>query len=210
MAHCQYCMHQIGAAQFCSRCGKQKGHAATTDQSVQADCPMFAAAGFWLRAAALLIDATILGCVYLVLAPMFRPPLPRDYLDYSTTHFLANMAFAAGWAAMLYEVCAWLYFAACESSSFQATLGKYILGLRVCDIDCKALSFRRATLRYWSKALSTMTFGIGFMMAGWTHDKQALHDKIAGTLVVHAAPKSQAVQAQVLHSGEDNPSSVVS
>jgi uncharacterized RDD family membrane protein YckC len=207
MAHCQYCMHQIGAAQFCSRCGKQKSLAATTGQSVQAAFPISAPAGFWLRAAALLIDATILECIYLALAPMFRAPLPRGY---STTHFIAEVAFAAGWAGMLRGVSAWLYFAACESSSFQATPGKYILGLRVCDIDCKALSFRRATLRYWSKALSTMTFGIGFMMAGWTHDKQALHDKIAGTLVVHTAPESQAVQAQVLHSGEDNPSSVVS
>jgi uncharacterized RDD family membrane protein YckC len=46
------------------------------------------------------------------------------------------------------------------------------------------ISFGRATGRWAARYISVMTFGIGYIMAGFTARKQALHDLIAGTLVI--------------------------
>ncbi len=78
----------------------------------------------------------------------------------------------------------WLYFAIMESSAWQATLGKKALGLYVTDYDGRKISFARATGRHFAKILSTLILFIGYMMAGFTARKQALHDMIAGCLVL--------------------------
>jgi len=78
----------------------------------------------------------------------------------------------------------WLYYAGLESSALQATLGKRLLGLKVTDLNGKKISFARATGRYIAKLVSIMTLGFGFMLAGMSPKRQALHDMIAGCLVV--------------------------
>jgi uncharacterized RDD family membrane protein YckC len=78
----------------------------------------------------------------------------------------------------------WGYFAGMESSPGQATLGKKAMGLRVVDINGDQLSFWNATGRYFSKIISALILLIGFFMAAFTEKKQALHDIIAGTLVI--------------------------
>lgn len=80
-------------------------------------------------------------------------------------------------------VAGWLYFALMESSKFQGTVGKLALGIIVTDVDGNKISFARATGRYFSKILSGFILMIGYIMAGFTEKKQALHDIIAGTLV---------------------------
>jgi Tfp pilus assembly major pilin PilA len=47
-----------------------------------------------------------------------------------------------------------------------------------------ASDFGRATFRFFGKTLSGLILGIGFLMAGVTARKQALHDLLAGTFVV--------------------------
>ena len=81
-------------------------------------------------------------------------------------------------------VVVWLYHALMESSSYQATLGKMALGLKVTDSNGQQISFLTATGRYFAKIISALICCIGFMMAGWTQQKQGLHDMMAGTLVV--------------------------
>lgn len=78
----------------------------------------------------------------------------------------------------------WLYFALFESSAKQSTLGKRVLNLYVTDLSGNRISFGRATGRHFAKLISSATLLIGYMMAGWTEKKQALHDMIAGTLVM--------------------------
>jgi len=77
----------------------------------------------------------------------------------------------------------WLYFAILEST-FQATLGKRALGLKVTGIDGEPISFGRASLRYFGKILSAAILSIGFLMAAFTKKKQALHDILASCLVI--------------------------
>ena len=78
----------------------------------------------------------------------------------------------------------WVYFAAMECSSKQATLGKMTLGIIVTDVDGETLSFGRASARYFAKILSAATLGIGYLLIAFNARKQGLHDLIAGTLVV--------------------------
>jgi len=78
----------------------------------------------------------------------------------------------------------WLYFTLFECSSRQATLGKMALGIIVTDLDGNKISFGRANGRYWGKIISALTLSIGYIMAGFTEKKQALHDMIAGCLVI--------------------------
>jgi uncharacterized RDD family membrane protein YckC len=77
----------------------------------------------------------------------------------------------------------WLYFAGMESSTYRATLGKLSMGMYVGTLKNHPLTFAKATGRYFGKILSTILFGLGFIMAAFNDHVQTLHDKLSGTLV---------------------------
>ena len=81
----------------------------------------------------------------------------------------------------------WVYTAALLSSSWQATLGKRVCGIRVMDYGGGRLTFGRATGRYFASFLSSLLFFIGFFMIAWTRKRQSLHDIMSSTLVVKDA-----------------------
>ncbi len=84
-----------------------------------------------------------------------------------------------------------LYFTFMESSKTQATVGKLAMGIKVTDLNGNKLDFGKAFVRNLCRLLSNLTFLIGYIIAAFTEKKQALHDIIAGTLVVK---KDQATQ----------------
>ena len=77
-----------------------------------------------------------------------------------------------------------IYWIAMETSRYQASFGKLAIGMKVVDGSGNRLSIPKATGRNLLKFLSAIILFIGFMMAGWTRRKQALHDKIVNCLVV--------------------------
>jgi uncharacterized RDD family membrane protein YckC len=88
-------------------------------------------------------------------------------------------------AATVSLVFTWLYHALMESSEWQATVGKKVLGLVVTDLAGQRVSFWRATARHFAKIITNMVPAfIGYIMAGFTEKKQALHDMLAGCLVL--------------------------
>lgn len=148
-------------------------------------------AGFWKRFAAYLIDSIIMGAVtFLILIPF----LAMLGIGAGVGHAMEDSEAAAGligllvgvylFAVVVMMVAQWLYFALMESSSRQATLGKMALGIVVTDLGGGKVSFGRATGRYFGKIVSGMIFCIGYLMAAFTEKKQALHDMMAGTLVL--------------------------
>jgi uncharacterized RDD family membrane protein YckC len=85
----------------------------------------------------------------------------------------------------LSSVAKWLYFAYLESGEKQATWGKQALGIYVTDLAGQRVTFGRATGRFFAKIVTGLIpLGIGFIMAGFTERRQALHDMIASTLVL--------------------------
>jgi len=88
-----------------------------------------------------------------------------------------------GW--WLQIVLGFSYYATMESSVTQGTLGKMAVGVKVIDSSGNRLTFPHALGRHAAKILSGLTLCIGYMMAGFTERKRALHDMIASTLVVY-------------------------
>ncbi|MGH9741605.1 MAG: RDD family protein [Candidatus Acidiferrum sp.] len=150
-------------------------------------------AGFWLRAVAYLIDAIISGVAFLILLiPLFvltgagaalGKIISDDDVGSDLGAFM-GFGFIFGFVAIVLVV-SWLYYAISESSSWQATLGKKILNLKVTDMSGQPISFGRASGRYFGKIITGMIpLFIGYIMAGFTEKKQALHDMIASCLVL--------------------------
>jgi uncharacterized RDD family membrane protein YckC len=127
-------------------------------------------AGFWRRFAAYLIDTLIVAAgfvgVGVIAALVVGKPQVESLL------------------LVLRIVGPWLYFALMWSSPGQASLGKMALGLKVTDEAGNRIGFGRATGRYFAQILTFLSLGIGYAMAVFTRRRQALHDKVAGTLVV--------------------------
>src|SRR5439155_12619409 len=76
------------------------------------------------------------------------------------------------------------YQALLESSTLQATVGKLLFGIVVTDTNGQRIGLPVAAVRAMSKALSGVLLMIGYIMALFTARRQALHDLIAGTLVL--------------------------
>lgn len=150
-------------------------------------------AGFWPRAAAYLIDGVILGIPFGLVALVlifflggFGVMLRGHAVDPRAAAAFVAPIFLSFLLAMIFFVgLQWLYFAGMESSERQATFGKSVMSLRVVSVEGQRLSFGHATGRFFAKIISGMIpLGIGYIMAAFTEKRQALHDMIAGTLVM--------------------------
>jgi len=149
-------------------------------------------AGFWKRFLACLIDGLLLGAIgVLLLIPFFGLLglgvgfADMENGDAASAGFVVAAIAAYGIAMMVMAIGGWLYYAFMESSSRQATLGKMALGIVVTDMNGGRITFGCATGRYFGKILSSLIFYIGYIMAGFTQQKQALHDILASTLVIN-------------------------
>ena len=152
-------------------------------------------AGFWKRFAALLIDGILVsmveGILFLPVLGMFGISLFSAVNSESPSQIvgsvLALIAASVGWVCLT-AVVSWLYYALMESSERGATVGKLALGIRVVDSNGNRISFGRASGRYFAKIISGAILMVGYLMAAFTDRKQALHDIIAGCLVINSRP----------------------
>jgi len=139
-------------------------------------------AGFWRRAVAIVIDWILNFVVMFLFAFLLvRFIVAEGSMD------LANDDDYRWYTGVMYTTSIlawWMYFAGMESSRLQGTLGKCAIGIRVTDLTGNRIGFGRATARHFGKIPSALIFGIGFLMAAFTPKKQALHDMMAGCLVV--------------------------
>ncbi len=146
-------------------------------------------AGFWLRFVAFIIDYIILGIVQMIiLIPLLGVIgiTAMNYQSMTAEENTAAMLAIVGVGMMsnfVFLVMGWLYFALMESYK-GGTIGKMAMGLIVTDMEGNRISFLQATGRYFGKIVSGMILLIGYIMAGFTEKKQALHDIMANCLVV--------------------------
>jgi len=172
------------AAAACPACGQPTGGVAAP--AYAAAVPRVVYAGFWLRFVAWILDRILIGVVTrIVLFPFFGLSALRTILrGHPTPEDLAPLIGSFGRMILVGLVLEWLYYALMESSAWQGTLGKKALGLRVTDLQGNRVSFGRATGRFFARIISSFTLLIGYIMAGFTEKKQALHDIIASCLVI--------------------------
>lgn len=156
-------------------------------------------AGFWRRVVAWILDVLIVGAVHWLLVLSLGTWLLVPWAMLGGVHDLRVAELFDAGLQPIGIVIMWLYFALCESSAWQATPGKLALGLQATDVFGQRIGFGRATGRYFGKYVSALAFGIGFLLAGWTARKQALHDLMAGCCVVRkhglAAWRSRSAEA---------------
>jgi uncharacterized RDD family membrane protein YckC len=79
---------------------------------------------------------------------------------------------------------AWIYAAGLESSRWQGTIGKQVMGLIVTDAEGRRLGFLRATGRHAAKYLSALPLFLGFIAALFNSQRLTWHDRLAGTRVL--------------------------
>jgi uncharacterized RDD family membrane protein YckC len=151
-------------------------------------------AGFWLRAVAFLIDRFILSSVFGLIAS-FHPNVLMIFPDLNNQPaiapnqpalqgFLLSLPHLTSAGFLLLFLMMWIYYAFFEASSWQATPGKRVLKLYVTDLTGRPITFRRASMRYFARMISEMAFMVGYIPAGFTEKKQALHDMLASCLVL--------------------------
>jgi uncharacterized RDD family membrane protein YckC len=136
---------------------------AQTSASAQPSAPVTAAmprAGFWIRMGALLIDALLISVVTWLL---------NDFADSWWALLLA------GYGALMWKLRG-------------TTVGGIIFGLRVVRLDGREMDWPTAVVRALSCFLSAVVAFLGFIWIAFDPERQAWHDKIAGTVVV-LAPK---------------------
>lgn len=159
--------------------------------------PHLVCAGFWIRVAAHLLDNLFVTIPFMAIWFMFVlmvvgmsafAPLMQPHSAPLNPALVASLV---GTFIVLYLtlilgrfIAVWLYHACLESGPHQSTWGKRALGLKVTGVTGQRISFGHASGRYFSTLITNMTMGIGYLMVAFTDRKQALHDMIAGTLVI--------------------------
>ncbi|WP_445488546.1 RDD family protein [Niallia sp. 03133] len=158
-------------------------------------------AGFWIRFGASVIDTIILaiplfflGSFFfsLFLGPssetisFFNNPnnFEQELTEEQLMALVVPMLLAFCGTAIICLVVNALYFVIFQSSKWQATIGKKILGLKVMTVSGDKISFWRSLGRYLLLSFLSGILFIGYLMAAFTEKKQALHDLIAGTVVM--------------------------
>ncbi len=151
-------------------------------------------AGFWLRFVAVIIDGLLLGAIqFIAIMPvlgLMSIGLATDIQNLESADettiapMVGQMMAMAGVTQIVFLTIQTLYYTFMESSKYQASVGKIVLGLKVTDMNGGQLDFTKALVRNLCKIISSMILLIGYLMAAFTEKKQALHDMIASTLVV--------------------------
>jgi len=123
--------------------------------------PLFSAAtlvraGFWIRLAASLLDAVIVG-----LALGFTPHVLRP-------HFLLLYA---GYCVVMWALRG-------------TTVGGIVCNLKVVRLDDRRVDWATALVRALGGFLSFFAAGLGFIWVAFDDQRQSWHDKIAGTTIV--------------------------
>jgi len=77
-----------------------------------------------------------------------------------------------------------IYHIIMESSRKQATYGKQMMRIRVCDMNGQRISVAHSIGRNVAKIASVLSFFVGYLFAFFNKKQQCLHDMIAGTLSV--------------------------
>lgn len=151
-------------------------------------------AGFWRRVGAWVID-------YLILLLPMGAILVSTGAATAFEHMIAQVQGGAAPAAAALEytravrpasiyimLVGFLYYAVCEGSRWQATLGKLAMGMRVTDLDGRPLGFARSIVRNLVRLANIVTWLIPlicYLAVAWTQRKQGFHDMLARALVLN-------------------------
>jgi uncharacterized RDD family membrane protein YckC len=200
---CSKCGANVAeGAAFCVACGQPIGGVAAAPGATASPAgyavvrPTVAYAGFWLRFVAAIIDGILISIPFVpfyiaIFASMLPQLQSRNWQTGNPFDFFAIVMPKILLITVVGLIASWLYWGFMESSAWQATLGKKALGLMVTDMEGKRVTFGRSSGRFAAgrgaaviPSIGGLYFFVSCICAGFTEKKQALHDMIAGCLVI--------------------------
>lgn len=183
-SYCAQCGTPVTVAQLGSVSVPPSASAAEeavhTPEPVPAPPERLLLAGFWLRLGAFTLDTLLLVAPLLLIAALFPERFAKVFPPITSFTDFPQPSPAV---LLLVALAGCLYYTLFEASPWQATPGKRILRLYVTDLSGRRISFGRALLRNLARQLSGIFF-VGYIMAGFTEKKQALHDILSSCLVL--------------------------
>jgi len=131
-------------------------------------------AGFWIRFFALFVDGLIIGVPAGIIIGILVAVVGKD----ATGVILVLYA--------LYLIAIVAYFVYFWTQRDGQTIMNKALGIKVVKTDGSPITVGTAIVRYVGYFIDSIIFGlpIGYIWAAFDPNKQAWHDKIAGTYVV--------------------------
>ena len=182
---CPNCQTELMTqSQYCADCG--------TPVARRQLPPRYA--GFWRRVAATAIDVALFWPLIVILSYVFGlAPTAADLSNMRQIDGISDaeriqeqMQFMLqfGYLMALTDLVLAPYYILMETSAWQGTIGKRLLGIQVTDMGNHRIRLGKAVVRYLGRNLAAIPWQAGFVMAGFTAKKQGLHDMLAGTLVV--------------------------
>ena len=159
---------------------------ARTGESVPAPPPAVARenlqghyAGFGSRLAAFVVDLVVLTAIFMLVLAAIN--FAASIVTGKTINFNRNEI----WVVVAYLVWGFVYFARSWGLNGR-TAGGSVFGLQVLTDDGYDVSGRRAIARTLAFPLSFLILGLGFLGILLGDQRRALHDVIAGTVVVYS------------------------
>ena len=135
--------------------------------------------GFWRRIFAELID----GILLVLLFPVFLKIFER---------------LSGKWELLIYlfyytVIILFLLYLSVFKITMNAIIGYYFLRIKIVSISGLDVTFKQIIMRLISSVISALTFGLCFIWVLFDKNRQAWHDKIAGTYVIKS--KSEPIRA---------------
>jgi uncharacterized RDD family membrane protein YckC len=139
-------------------------------------------AGFWIRAAAFVLDYVIITIITLPLGLWLQLRMNRAMQSpqLNWEEFLQHLALSTAWSTFVAVTYGWLFV-----GRYAATPGKMILKLKVVTADGGRVSYLRALARQGGHVVSQLPCFVGYLLPLFDDQKRALHDHICNTRVIH-------------------------
>lgn len=144
----------------------------------------------WLRVLGFVLDILI---IYYLVVPIVNkglgylsnlfPTLTQGFENWGEGKTMYSLSRAIMFLIIIVHLVTFIFHTSIlECSKLRSTFGNFFLKLKVSNLDGSKLSFIKAFIRALLKLISIVSF-FGVWMIDLNKNRQALHDKICGTIV---------------------------
>jgi uncharacterized RDD family membrane protein YckC len=188
--NCPVCNHEQPEGTTCASCGliyakynsaqRQENSIASPENipaepSERSELMEKPKAGFWLRLVALMIDGFLVLLIQIILGALLAYIGSNGFNLHNSASMLVQLF------STIVSLFYWIFF----TGYCGQTPGKMLLRIQVVTSDGTTLGYGKAFYReVVGKFISSIILCIGYLMAAFDDQKQALHDRMAKTYVI--------------------------
>lgn len=141
-------------------------------------------AGFWIRAAAKIIDGIILWLVSTIFSLIAGFAMTMVFWGSTEQEAFHPVMFVFYGLMYILQIAFNAAYATYFVGKYAATPGKMACGIKIVTADGGKVTYLRACARHFAEFLSAIILGIGYLMVAFDREKRALHDHICNTRVI--------------------------